>query len=139
LINYHYQKIITLKEYNMEDRIQLNGEWYVREQPNPEPELDITDNIIRFRGISYESDKYVFEATIIRKPGSEFEYYDCDIEFKDKRTRPWTEDLWDNPTWVKGVLNDNHESLVELRKTVCPQGEAEFKAFLKILKQEGWL
>ena len=123
----------------MEDRIQLNGEWYVREQSNPELELDITDNIIRFRGISYESDKYVFEATIIRKPGSEFEYYDCDIEFKDKRTRPWTEDLWDNPTWVKGVLNDNHESLVELRKTVCPQGEAEFKAFLKILKQEGWL
>ena len=123
----------------MEDRIQLNGEWYVREQPNPEPELDITDNIIRFRGISYESDKYVFEATIIRKPGSEFEYYDCDIEFKDKRTRPWTEDLWDNPTWVKGVLNDNPESLVELRKSVCPQGEAEFKAFLKILKQQGWL
>ena len=123
----------------MEDRIQLNGEWYVREQPNPEPELDITDNIIRFRGISYESDKYVFEATIIRKPGSEFEYYDCDIEFKDKRTRPWTEDLWDNPTWVKEVLNDNPESLVELRKSVCPQGEAEFKAFLKILKQEGWL
>ena len=123
----------------MEDRIQLNGEWYVREQPNPEPELDITDNIIRFRGISYESDKYVFEATIIRKPGSEFEYYDCDIEFKDKRTRPWTEDLWDNPTWVKGVLNNNPESLEELRKTVCPQGEAEFKAFLKVLKQEGWL
>jgi len=139
LINYHYQKIITLKEYNMEDRIQLNGEWYVREQPNPEPELDITDNIIRFRGISYESDKYVFEATIIRKPDSEFEYYDCDIEFKDKRTRPWIEDLWDNPTWVKGVLNNNPESLEELRKTVCPQGEAEFKAFLKILKQEGWL
>jgi len=128
-----------LKEYNMEDRIQLNGEWYVREQSNPEPELDITDNIIRFRGISYESDKYVFEATIIRKPGSEFEYYDCDIEFKDKRTRPWTEDLWDNPTWVKGVLNNNPESLEELRKTVCPQGEAEFKAFLKVLKQEGWL
>ena len=123
----------------MEDRIQLNGEWYVREQPNPEPELDITDNIIRFRGISYESDKYVFEATIIRKPGSEFEYYDCDIEFKDKRIRPWTEDLWDNITWVKGVLNNNPESLEELRKTVCPQGEAEFKAFLKILKQEGWL
>ena len=123
----------------MEDRIQLNGEWYVREQPNPEPELDITDNIIRFRGISYESDKYVFEATIIRKPGSEFDYYDCDIEFKDKRTRPWIEDLWDNPTWVKGVLDNNPESLVELRKSVCPQGEAEFKAFLKILKQEGWL
>ena len=123
----------------MEDRIQLNGEWYVREQSNPEPELDITDNIIRFRGILHESDKYVFEATIIRKPGSEFEYYDCDIKFKDKRTRPWIEDFWDNPTWVKGVLNNNPESLEELRKTVCPQGEAEFKAFLKVLKQEGWL
>jgi hypothetical protein len=124
----------------MEDRIQLNGEWYVREQPNPEPEFELNiDNIIRFRGISYESDKYVFEATIIRKPSSDWEYYDCDIEFKDKRTRPWVEDLWDNITWVKGVLNNNPESLVELRKTVCPQGEAEFKAFLKVLKQEGWL
>jgi hypothetical protein len=129
-----------LKEYNMEDRIQINGVWYVREQPNPEPEFELNmDNVIRFRGISYESDKYVFEATIIRKPGSDWEYYDCDIEFKDKRTKPWVEDLWDNITWVKGVLNNNPESLVELRKEVCPQGEAEFKAFLKVLKQEGWL
>jgi len=129
----------------MENRIQINGEWYVREQltpaTEPEIELDITDNVIRFKGMVFESDKYCFEATKLAKTGlfEEAEYYNCDIEFIDKRTKPWVEDLWDNVTWVNGVLDNNPESLDDLRESVCPQGEAEFKAFLKILRQEGWL
>jgi hypothetical protein len=130
----------------MEDRIQINGEWYVREQPTPatepEIELDITDNVIRFKGMVFESDKYCFEATKLAKTGlfEEAEYYiSFDVEFTDKRVKPWKVDEWDNITWMKGILIDNPNSLDDLRESVCPQGEAEFKAFLKILKQEGWL
>jgi hypothetical protein len=142
LLNYHYQKIIMKKEYNMKDRIQINGEWYVREQSDPvtEPEFELNiDNIIHTKGMLYESDKYYFEAIKMRQRGSDDEYYDCDIVFKDKRTKPWVEEYWDNIFWFRGVLDNNPESLEHLKESVCPQGEAEFKAFLKILKQQGWL
>ncbi len=130
------------KEYNMKDRIQINGEWYVREQSDPvtEPEFELNiDNIIHTKGMLYESDKYYFEAIKMRQRGSDDEYYDCDIVFKDKRTKPWVEEYWDNIFWFRGVLDNNPESLEHLKESVCPQGEAEFKAFLKILKQQGWL
>jgi hypothetical protein len=126
----------------MEDRIQINGTWYVREQSDvvkePEFELNI-DNVIHTKGISYESDKYCFEATKIRKHDSDDKYYDCDIDFTDKRTKPWLEDIWDNRSWMYGILDDNFDSLENLRETVCSQGEAELKAFLKVLQKEGWL
>jgi hypothetical protein len=133
----------------MEDRIQINGEWYVREQSDAEleailhpfkklPEVEI--NIIRSESRTIESDKYCFEAIRLGKsdtPGDYFE--DIDIKFTDKREKPWKEDYWDNPAWMRGVLINDPESLGHLEESVCLQGEAELKAFLKELKQEGWL
>ena len=40
---------------------------------------------------------------------------------------------------MRGVLTNDPESLADLRESVCPQGEEEFKAFLKVLKEEEWL
>ena len=40
---------------------------------------------------------------------------------------------------MRGVLINDPESLGHLRESVCSQGEAEFKTFLKALKEEGWL
>ena len=40
---------------------------------------------------------------------------------------------------MRGVLINDPESLENLRESVCLQGEAELKAFLKELKEEGWL
>ena len=118
----------------MQNRIQIDGVWYVREQ---EPEVQL--NITRFKGMVTESDKYCFEANRIQKTEWPPEYYDgVDIEFTDKRSKPWKTEQWDNDAWIKGVLDNNPESLSELNN-LCPQGIAEFKAFLKVLKEEEWL
>lgn len=122
----------------MEDRIQVNGVWYVREQEEQSPEVEI--HIMRSESRSIESDKYFFEAIRSERPdapGTYFEY--IDIKFTDKRERSWKEDFWDNNAWFRGVLINDPESIEHLKDSVCLQGEAEFKAFLKELKQEGWL
>ena len=120
----------------MEDRIQVNGTWYVREQQEPEVKIDI----IRSESRTIESDKYFFEAIRLERsdtPGTFYE--DIDIKFMDKREKPWEEEYWDNPAWMRGVLINDPESLEHLRESVCLQGEAELKAFLKELKEEGWI
>ena len=119
----------------MQNRIQIDGVWYVREQQEPEVQLSIT----RFKGMVTESDKYCFEAALIKDDDVPGKYYDgVDIEFTDKRSRPWKVEQWENNTWMNGVLDNNPESLSELDH-ICSQGIAEFKAFLKVLKKEGWL
>jgi hypothetical protein len=122
----------------MEDRIQINGVWYVREQEAALPEVKI--NVTRSESRIIENDKYCFEAIRLERsevPGTFYE--DIDIKFTDKREKPWKEDYWDNPAWMRGVLINDPESLGHLRESVCLQGEAEFKAFLKVLKEDGWL
>ena len=122
----------------MEDRIQVNGVWYVREQEDTAPEVKI--DIIRSEARTIESDKYCFEAIRLERkdaPGTYFE--DIDIKFTDKREKPWKEDYWDNNAWIRGVLMNDPESLENLRESVCLQGQAEFKTFLKELKEEGWI
>ena len=101
-----------------------------------EPEVQL--NITRFKGMVTESDKYCFEANRIQKTEWPPEYYNVDIEFTDKRSRPWKIEQWENNTWMNGVLDNNPESLSEI-DNLCPQGIAELKAFLKVLKEEGWL
>jgi len=126
----------------MEDRIQINGVWYKREEEAPVFEsapvvLDVTNYI----GKVAESGLYCFKAEKMYKDEINGELYSgVDIEFTDKRKLgEWIEDLWDNDTWMRGVLNDDPDALKELRKSVCERGELEFKAFLKTLVNEGWL
>jgi hypothetical protein len=126
----------------MEDRIQINGVWYKREEEAPVFEsapvvLDVTNYI----GKVAESGLYCFKAEKMYKDEINGELYSgVDIEFTDKRILgEWIEDLWDNDTWMRGVLNDDPDALKELRKSVCERGELEFKAFLKTLVNEGWL
>jgi hypothetical protein len=103
-----------------------------------EPEVEI--HIIRTEARTIESDKYVFEAVRLERSDVPGTYFDgIDIEFTDKRQKPWKEEYWDNSAWMKGVLINDPESLENLRESVCLQGEAELKTFLKELKQEGWL
>ena len=127
----------------MEDRIQINGVWYIREKEVPtigEPESLFWD-VTNYIGKVAESRLYCFKAEKMYKDEINGELHSgVDIEFTDKRILgEWIEDLWDNDTWMRGVLNDDLDALKELRKSVCEQGEKDFKEFLTMLQEEGWL
>lgn len=123
----------------MEDRILINGVWYVKEE-NTTPEIEIDKSeLVSFQGTLYETTDYAFEA--IRYEDDKYGEYlnGIDIKFTDKRTQPWKEELWDNNNFFKGVLENNPDSLNDLRNSVCVNGEAQFKAFLKYLRYQKWI
>jgi hypothetical protein len=71
----------------MENRIQVNGEWYVKEQESTAEAQPIELELTHFEGCVYENDKYCFEVTRIYKNYDKGEFYsDCiDVEFTAKR------------------------------------------------------
>jgi hypothetical protein len=125
----------------MEDRIQINGVWYKREEDLVEETESTFWDVTTYIGKVAESKLYVFKAEKIYRDENGGGFLSgVDIEFTDKRILgEWIEDLWDNDTWMRGVLNDDPDALKELRKSVCEQGEKEFKEFLTMLQEEGWL
>jgi hypothetical protein len=127
----------------MEERIQVNGVWYVRET-NPTPEIkekDITFSMERI----WESNDWCFVATVIMLDGAETlddHYPDPYIKITDKRPadrKDWVEDDVDNPNFMFGVLEDNPDSMIDAREMFDKQGLEEFKAFLLYLNSIGWL
>lgn len=130
----------------MEDRIQINGVWYTREDNQPTQEIKPLkrEDVTAFKGFVYETDKFCYEATIIAKSGlfEEGEYHDnIDIKFTDKRIKPWVEDNWDNMSWFRGVLENNPDSINSLinENEMEVEDILEFRSFLAFLKQQGWL
>ena len=124
----------------MENRIQINGVWYVREDVSNsnEIEIDITEDITYFTGCVYENDKYCFEATVLEP----HKFGDIiDIKFTDKREKPWKEEHWDNNGWFLDVYNGKPESRVHLEETnLCDEGFKIFKQFLGVLiNDKKWL
>ena len=129
----------------MENRIEINGVWYVREDAITDPldhieEMDLTFS----EECVYETDNYCFVASRIRSELFDEFYPDISIKFTDKRSGDrdtWKEDYWDNNNWFKGILGGNPESIQSLKEEtdICSQGKKQFKALLHMLKKEGWL
>ena len=129
----------------MEERIQVNGIWYVRET-NPTPEIEIKEKDITFSmERTWESSDWCFVATVIMLDGAETlddHYPDPYIKVTDKRSlerEDWIEDEIDNPIFMWGVLEGNPDSMIDAREMFDKQGLEEFKAFLLYLNSIGWL
>ena len=129
----------------MEDRIQVNGIWYVKETTKPTSdivsittidEFDVTRSLRRV----WENDDYAFEANILlATDGTELEdtWGDCWIVLTIKHTDE--EHSIDNPTWMLGVLDGDSGSMKEANKMMTPEGISLFRGFLLLLIQNGWL
>jgi hypothetical protein len=123
----------------MMDRIQINGVWYVREDFNYVREKEREMNLTFSQTCTYETDEYCWEATRLYKDKETF-YPDIDIKFTDKSwTKPWQEEYWDNNAWMKGVLEEDPESIFEAKNNMNDEGIADFRAFLKKLVELEWL
>ena len=119
----------------MQDRIQINGVWYVREDISEQKDIEVTYSM----NCHYENDDYFWEATRLMKDDEISYYPDIDIKFTDKRTKPWKEEYWDNNTWMVGVMNDDPDAMKDARESMCEKGIKEFKLFLKKLEENFWL
>jgi hypothetical protein len=133
---------------NMENRIEINGVWYVREDAINDSldhleaeELYVTDSLV----CSWENDNWLFEAFVIMKDGAETltdHYTDPYLTITDKRVKGrenWREHTVDNPSWMKGVLENNTDSLSEASEFINQVGLKHLKVFLNHLVNKGWL
>ena len=130
----------------MENRIQINGVWYVMEDQTPTTALSYEideDKLTYSESCVYENEKYCFEATRIFQEYDSGKFYGdvLDIEFTDKRGGKgnWITEQWDNIIWCNFVLERNHDSIEAVRESMCHEGVETFISFLKILKNKGWL
>jgi len=122
----------------MQDRIEINGVWYIREDLSNNQKEDIELNFSTTA--TYENNEYCWEATRLCKDESQVSFYeDIYIEFTDKRTIPWKEEFWDGNVWTISVMNNDPEALKEARESMCDEGVKTFQLFLKKLKEKGWL
>ena len=131
----------------MENRIEINGVWYIREDAIndsldhlEDEELDLSFS----EECCYETDKYCFVAQRVKINGGDEFYSDINIEFTDKRSGnidTWKKEYWDNNNWFKGIRKGNPESIESLNEetNLCPRGIKQFKRFLDQLVIEGWL
>ena len=119
----------------MENRIQINGVWYVREDISQQEDIEVTYSM----SCHYEDDDYFWEATRLMKENEISYYPDIDIKFTDKRTKPWKEDHWDSNPWMISVMNNDPEALKDARESMCDEGVKTFQLFLNKLKEEEWL
>jgi hypothetical protein len=121
----------------MQDRIEINGVWYIREDIANKQEEDFELSFALHA--LYEDDKYCWEATRLYKDNSQTSFYeDIDIKFTDKRTKPWKEDHWDSNPWMISVMNNDPEALKDANESMCPSGVKTFQLFLNKLKEQGW-
>jgi|LakMenE18May11ns_1017448.scaffolds.fasta_scaffold9586588_3 hypothetical protein len=120
----------------MEDRILINGVWYVRET-QPEEEI-ILDDLTQTLNIIYENSDYSWEATRIFKDDGETFYDGFDIEFTDKTKTPWKTEDWDNMRFINGVLENDNHSIKLAGEAMDNEGIKHLKVFLKYLKDKRW-
>ena len=137
-----------------EDRIQINGKWYVAEQST---EYKLTEeegvkfdpgDLTYYRGAVYETDYSCFEFTNLTN--EEGKPYGGDIsfsvEYTDKRfkdRKDWKVDYWDNVNWFNGLIKGNPDSLPELslpelEATVDKEDAKLFIEALQYLKELEW-
>lgn len=129
----------------MEDRIQVNGIWYVKETTKPTSDIvSITTidefDVTRSLGRVWENDDWAFEAKILLAPdGTDLEdtWGDCWLTITDKAGNE--EHSIDNPRWMLGVLDGDSESMREANKMMTLEGIMLFRGFLLLLIQNGWL
>jgi hypothetical protein len=129
----------NLKIDKMENRIQVNGEWYVKESTIDAQPIELDLNY--FESCICDTEKYRFEATRTYKDYDQNEFYSdtIDIKFTDKRTQPWKTENWDNVSWFRKVFDDDRTSVNEALEVMDIDGIIELKALVLNLIEKGWI
>ncbi len=131
----------------MENRIQVNGVWYVKEDTNDDHfEIEISEsNVTETLSCVWETSKWCFEATVLLREDADSlaDHYPSPwMVITDKRPKErenWITQESDNPNWFLGVYENNPESMPEANEMFDKEGIKEFRAFIGYLMRKGWL
>lgn len=119
-----------------EDRIQINGTWYVKEEEQPQTE---PQDLIYTQQCLLELDDCMFEASRM------YSDYNNEIFFKDtvdiKYTNKLTKksDYWDNGEWMKQLFDGDKEALDQVSDMLNKSEIAQLKVFIGTLIENNWL
>ena len=123
----------------MEDRIQINGEWYVKESTTESQPIEL--DLSYFLSCIHETKNYVFEAMRTYDDFEKGKFFSnfLDIEFTDKRTKPWKIDNWDGVDWFRAIYGNDKSAVDEALEVMDEEGVKQLKAFIKELINKGWI
>jgi len=113
----------------MQDRIEINGVWYVREQPKKEIE------VLYFEGAETTTDNWEWKATRLQKEDGSF-YKDISIKVVNLKTK--AVDEWDNAEWYISLLQNHNGAINHALEVMSMYDLEQFKVFLQTLKDKGW-
>jgi hypothetical protein len=133
-----------------DNRIQINGIWYVREDSLTDALDHLEDEEMSgFCSDSmetcYENDTWCFNASILLQEDAESlndTFGDPWIEVIDKRSKnvdTWIKHSCDNVNWFYGVIDGTSESMEDAYKMFDAEGLRRFRSFLRTLETKGWL
>jgi hypothetical protein len=121
--------ICTIKHFFMLDRIEINGVWYVRENPEETIIIDTTD----YYGCVYENESFCFDATKLESDDT------IDIEITDKRKTPWETHHYDSQPFLIGILDGDIEVKSTNVDILGLRGHNYLKKFLETLRIKKWI
>lgn len=131
----------------MQDRIEINGIWYVREDKQHKPVIDelndedVTDSL----DCVWETDEFCFVATVLLRDNAEdlTDFYGSPLlKITDKRPsdrKDWVEHDADNSNWLLGVLEGDADAMKDAYEIFDENGIKQFRTFISYLIEKGWL
>ena len=119
-----------------EDRIQINGTWYVKEEEQPQTE---PQDLLYTQHCLLELDDCMFEASRMYSDYNNeiFLKNSVDIKYTNKLTKE--SDYWDNVIWIKGLFKGEKEALDEISNILNKSEIAQLKVFIGTLIENNWL
>jgi len=119
-----------------EDRIQINGTWYVKEEMPTQTEPQY---LIYTQQCLLELDYCMFEAIRIYSDYNNNVFYGSgvDIKYTNKQTK--VEDCWDNNEWMKRLYDGDRETFNEASDTLNKFEIEQLRMFIGTLIENKWL
>lgn len=118
----------------MEDRIQINGVWYIREDndtDNLELENYIQNNIVTYQCMEYEDFEWVFEAHADSNNDGELDT----IEVANKKTGE--KEVWVNIAFIRNFNASTYSYTSD--DILDKDGAKLMQYFINEVKKKGWL
>ena len=119
-----------------EDRIQINGTWYVKEEEQPQTE---PQDLTYTQQCLLELDNCMFEASrMYADYNNEILFKDTvDIKYTNKITKE--SDYWDNGEWMKQLFDGDKEASDKVSDIFNKSEIAQLKVFIGTLIENNWL